>query len=213
MTQRVAEASRRAAIDAGISGANRVCLFVVGDDEEMSLASLLRTLDSLTDCNVKQAWGDRSVTRTPQSTQTTAGQPDETHSASGPNARTFALIQVLGDVVGGLQARPDESPVRRHQMESDCRNHRYTGAVMVTAEYALLRELATGGTQAAIARRIRKSQRTVERQVSSLMVKLGCESLFQAGACAALLGLISLESVLGDKPDNVGPAQGAEPAN
>ena len=67
------------------------------------------------------------------------------------------------------------------------RNPRRPG--LTTAdERALLKLLAAGLTDEAVARRLGRSVRTTRSQVAALMVKLGASSRFQAGHKAAERG-------------------------
>ncbi|MEU4445618.1 LuxR C-terminal-related transcriptional regulator [Actinosynnema sp. NPDC050801] len=64
-----------------------------------------------------------------------------------------------------------------------------------TTEAMALRLLALGHTDDAIARRLGVSSRTARRIAADLMQELGARSRFQAGALAALYGLITVEDI------------------
>lgn len=65
-------------------------------------------------------------------------------------------------------------------------------------EAVALRLLALGHTDDAIARRLGVSSRTARRIAADLMQALGARSRFQAGALAALYGLVTVEDIEGE---------------
>ncbi|MET8702560.1 helix-turn-helix transcriptional regulator [Kitasatospora sp. NPDC004723] len=64
------------------------------------------------------------------------------------------------------------------------------GEVMTGRQIEVLRLPAAGRTDAAIARKLELSERTVRRLVAELTAGLGAESRFQAGVHAARLGRV-----------------------
>ncbi len=93
--------------------------------------------------------------------------------------RDPVLITALVELMERLHATGMPLPV----------NDAATVGPLETRDRLILTLLASGATDASIARQIRASQRTVERRIKALMERLGVTTRFQAGVQAARMGL------------------------
>lgn len=105
--------------------------------------------------------------------------------ASVAGVRTFTVVRTPG-VVEGVRALFDAA----WEQATPLADHLRTGVPALGPESrAILRQLAAGYKDEAAARELGLSLRTYRRRVAELMVLLGAESRFQAGARARALGL------------------------
>ncbi len=98
--------------------------------------------------------------------------------------RNGPLIAVLRDVFEHVWTTSDPPPTSTHQIADDAL------ARPIGQQLEILRLLAAGMTDEAIARKIGVSTRTIRRQTSEIMDQLDAGSRFQAGILASRLGWV-----------------------
>lgn len=111
----------------------------------------------------------------------------------------YALVPIEGDTVAGLVKDPVVVQLLHEIFDflwergAPLATDDSARAVPRDTEVALMRELGSGRTDEAIARRLGMSTRSLSRQIAALLDSYGVETRFQLGLAAARAGLIDPE--------------------